>query len=331
MSVCREPVAGVIDSERRIDIWNDVPGNSGRLKLCDMEIVPEEADPGYAPDFGAAIVGSSFRDEKKALDTFTYRSVIKKGFVPETYTDEPYIIPYTVGEKAPCVIVIPGGGYGYVTSDFGEYEGRTIALELNSRNISAFVLHYRTNPYVYPLPQLDVQRAVRYIRANADRLGVDGSRISLVGFSAGGFEIGSFINQIRGRDLFPDGYIPDETDTVDDSVSSAALIYPVADYRFNVPMLFCSFPAECVRDPEERARLLDLTDLKLHFSSADVPQFISYGTKDSVVGPSGARDYAAKAAERGTDVTVLPVECAGHGYGRENFMEEYLCWLEGHI
>lgn len=325
----RIPIEGVTDSEWRIDIWNTVPGNSERSKLDDMEIIPEEGD--YVPDFGAAIIGSEFREEKRALDTFTYRSVIKKGVVPETYTDEPYIIPYVVGENAPAVIVIPGGGYGYVTSDFAEYEGKTIALDLNSRGISAFVLHYRTNPYCYPLPQLDVQRAVRYIRANAGELGVDGSRIGLIGFSAGGFEVGSFINQIRGRDLFPSDYTPDGTDSVDDNVFSAALIYPVADYRFNVPMLFCSFPADKVRDADCCAGLLELTDLKLRFASADVPQFVSYGMRDSVVGPSGGRDYADKARSMGTDVTVLPVESGGHGFGRENYMEEYLDWLEEHI
>lgn len=323
-------LVGGMDFEKRISIWNTVPGNSDRLKSDDMEIAsPDETD--FTPNFGAAIIGGEFRDEKKSLDTFTYRSVICGGFAPGTYTDEPYIIPYICEKTAPAVIVIPGGGYGYVTSDYGEYEGRTIALDLNSRGISAFVLHYRINPYCYPLPQLDVQRAVRYIRANAEKLGVDGSRIGLIGFSAGGFEIASFINQIRTRDMFPADYTPDEIDRADDGVFSAGLIYPVVDYRFNVPMLFCSFPADKVRDAKSCAELLELTDIKLHFSSADVPQFISYGVRDSVVGPFGGRDYAAKAREMGTDVKILPVENGDHGFGRENYIEEYLDWLEEHI
>lgn len=323
-------LVGGADFEKRINIWNTVPGNSGRLKSEDMEIVPWE-DKAFVVDFKSGIIGSEYRDEKKVLDTHTYRSVICGGFAPETYTDEPYIIPYICEETAPAVIVIPGGGYGYVTCDYGEYEGKTIALDLNSRGISAFVLHYRVNPCYYPLPQLDVQRAVRYIRANAAALGVDGRRIGLVGFSAGGFEIASFINQIRGKDMFPANYTPDEADRVDDSVFSAGLIYPVVDYSFNVPMLFCSFPATEVRDDEKRAELLELTDIKLHFSSADIPQFIAYGTRDSIVGPDGGRNYAEKAREMGTDVKILPVENGDHGFGRENYISEYLDWLEKHV
>jgi hypothetical protein len=40
--------------------------------------------------------------------------------------------------------------------------------------------------YHYPAPLLDVQRALRLIRANAGRFGVRADRIGVIGFSAGG-------------------------------------------------------------------------------------------------------------------------------------------------
>ena len=318
------PIEGVSDSERRINIWTRVPGNSPRSKFDDMDIDFDEDNT----NAGRSIVGSEFREEKRALDTFTYHNVIKKGYVPETYTDEPYIIPYVVGESAPSVIVIPGGGYSCVTSDGGEYEGKTIALDLNGRGFSAFVLHYRVNPYRFPLPLLDVQRAVRFIRANAAELGVSADSVGLIGFSAGGYEAGGFINLVRGRDLFPADYAPDDVDGVDDRVDTAGLIYPVVDYRFNVPMLFNSFDAALVRDGRSRSEILEATDLTRNFDSADVAQFVTYGTADSIVGTDGAPKYAERAARAGTDVTLLPVEGADHGYGRANYIEQYLDWLE---
>ena len=321
------PIEGVSDSERRINVWTRVPGNSPRSKFDDMEIDFGSCDC----DLGRAIVGSAFHEEKRALDTYTYHNVIKKGYVPHTYTDEPYIIPYVVNKGAPSVIVIPGGAYCYVTSDGAEYEGKTIALDLNSRGVSAFVLHYRVNPYRFPLPLLDVQRAVRYIRAHADELGVSADLIGLVGFSAGGYEVGGFINLLRGRDMFPADYEPDEVDALGDGVFSAGLVYPVVNYRFNVPMLFNSFAAADVRDDVKRNAILDETDLILNFDSADVPQFVTYGTADTIVGTDGGRDYAGRAAEAGTNVAVLPVEGGGHGYGRENYIERYLDWLTERI
>ena len=47
-------------------------------------------------------------------------------------------------------------------------------------------------------------------------------KIDLIGFSAGGNEIGTFINVLRGKNFFPEGYAPDEIDSVDDGIASAA-------------------------------------------------------------------------------------------------------------
>ena len=93
-----------------------------------------------------------------------------------------------VGENSiGAVIVLPGGGYGYKSMDGATYEGQDIALALNEAGFSAFVLHYRSNPYEYPIPQLDLHRAVRYLRANAEDFGFNPANIGLIGFSAGGY------------------------------------------------------------------------------------------------------------------------------------------------
>ena len=326
-----DEIPGVSDSSSRIAIWETVPGNSNRLKSDDMRIDHGQDNDSFAYRAPSAIVGTEYRDERTALDSFTYYFQIKCGFTPETYTDEPYIIPYVVGRGRPAVIVIPGGGYGCVTSDGGDYEGKSVALELNAKGFSAFVLHYRVNPYHHPLPLLDLQRAVRFIRKNADELGVDPDRIALVGFSAGGYEIAGFLNLIRSRNKFPDDYTPDSTDLVDDGVSAAGLVYPVVNYRHNVPMLLCSYPESEVIDEVSLKKLLDDSDTALHFNSADAPQFITYGVNDSTVNARGAEEYISHAKLSGADITALPVLGVEHGYGREHYFPQFLEWLGSHL
>ncbi|UZM98090.1 alpha/beta hydrolase [Lysinibacillus sp. MHQ-1] len=121
------------------------------------------------------------------------------GYEKTTYEDEPYLIPYAVANSDSAVIVIPGGGYSFKEMDGGTTEGKEVAEALNKAGINAFVLHYRSNPYEWPIPQLDVQRAVRYLRYHANDYGIHPKQIGLIGFSAGGFQTGSFINLIQGE------------------------------------------------------------------------------------------------------------------------------------
>ncbi len=104
----------------------------------------------------------------------------------------PTITPYLVAkEKAngSAVVVCPGGGYGALAVG---HEGKEIAEWLNARGIQAFVLRYRIVQGADrpgPLgkaPMLDVQRALRTVRAKAKDYNIDAAKIGVWGFSAGG-------------------------------------------------------------------------------------------------------------------------------------------------
>jgi acetyl esterase/lipase len=88
-----------------------------------------------------------------------------------------------------AVVVCPGGGYGALALD---HEGKQVADWLNARGVAAFVLRYRITVRdkrpapLHPAPMLDVQRAIRTVRARAKDHGVQPSRIGVWGFSAGG-------------------------------------------------------------------------------------------------------------------------------------------------
>ncbi len=109
------------------------------------------------------------------------------GAVGDAEKDQPRITVHPAPEGSAtgaAVIVFPGGGYRVLAAD---HEGLQVANFLNDNGISAFVLRYRLLPDYQPSTSLiDAQRAIRYVRHNAERYKIDPARIGVLGFSAGG-------------------------------------------------------------------------------------------------------------------------------------------------
>ena len=84
----------------------------------------------------------------------------------------------------PLVLICPGGGYEMV-SFYNEGLQPAQRMERDG-GYKAFILCYRIRPNYYPLPQMDLARAVMYVRAHAAEYQVDPNRIVIVGASAGG-------------------------------------------------------------------------------------------------------------------------------------------------
>lgn len=82
-----------------------------------------------------------------------------------------------------AVVVCPGGGYGGLAYD---HEGLMVVRWLNKEGIAAFILKYRMPNRHKNVPLDDAQQAIRYVREQADKYGVDPSKIGICGFSAGG-------------------------------------------------------------------------------------------------------------------------------------------------
>ena len=113
---------------------------------------------------------------------------------------QPFLVKRESGDSAvggrATIIICSGGSYLW----HDKYaEGVKVAEWLNSRGIDAFILHYRTEGFVaayssfkrqrqygYPGVLMDLKRAIYLLRAGADDFGINGKRIGVMGFSAGG-------------------------------------------------------------------------------------------------------------------------------------------------
>ena len=112
-------------------------------------------------------------------------------FVRISLVQQPAIevyLPSKQNATGQAIVICPGGGYGMLAYD---WEGTDIAKWLNANGVAAIVLKYRLpnsksniDPKLSPL--LDAQRAIRTVRANADKWNIKKDKIGIMGFSAGG-------------------------------------------------------------------------------------------------------------------------------------------------
>jgi len=103
-----------------------------------------------------------------------------RGFVPDTPEG---LRP----RRRPAVLILPGGAYRYTS----QREAEPVALRFLAKGWAAFVLDYTCAPAAFPVALREAAIAMKYIRDNAERLGLNPQGVAAVGFSAGGHLCGT--------------------------------------------------------------------------------------------------------------------------------------------
>lgn len=124
-----------------------------------------------------------------------------------------------------AVVLMAGGAYQFR----GNYtDALTTAAALREYGFQTFVVDYRLYPYNQEEGALDVARAVRFIRKNADIYGFDPENIAVMGFSAGAIQAGEFLmhydEDTLPTVLDPD-YVPDDLDKIPAHATADGMIY----------------------------------------------------------------------------------------------------------
>lgn len=82
------------------------------------------------------------------------------------------------------VLIVPGGGYRKLSM---KYDGFMVAQYLRSIGISCIIVKYRLPNSHREVPLEDAQEALRYLRKEGVKWGVDPAQVGILGSSAGGY------------------------------------------------------------------------------------------------------------------------------------------------
>ena len=309
-------------------LWEEnIPFNSSRSKYDDL-VLTKAPLPILYFNLARWIFGKKVMKDNHGHDDFVDRQVIQKGRARETYEDCPMITPYIVPDCKTSVVIAPGGGFCDRTD---KQEGSDVAAILNSHGISAFVVEYRLEPYRFPIPCLDIQRAVRWVRHHAVQYGVPKDSVGVMGFSAGGYAVAGAAILLGDSPVSAEGYIPDAIDEEKGMPDYVCPIYPVVSFDVNPCMLANLLGPEFYTDAAKRRQWQEDYNLSKQIHRAeDIPFFLAYGTKDPL---GGFEEFAEKLNERPTQNHVLVLKGATHGFilfkKWAGWWDECISWIKG--
>ncbi len=223
-------------------------------------------------------------------------------YYDETVDFIPQITAYP-STSAGAVIVFPGGGY----AGRAIHEGPVIAKWLNSIGITAFVVDYRVAPYKHPAEISDAMRAVKLVRANAKKYGIDKNKIAVMGFSAGGHLAGSVSVHYDKEMYAPTDKIDKESCRPDASILCYAVL-DMLEYRHDGSRINLLGERVSQKDKE-------LMALQLHVTADTPPAFLWHTSEDQAVPVQGAMLYAKALADACVPFEVHVYPHGNHGLG----------------
>ena len=226
------------------------------------------------------------------------------GAIPAGMSDIPTIDCYLPEQKRTdtAFLILPGGAY----TGRAPHEGAGYAEFLNEMGISAFVAAYRVFPNHFPAPLLDARRAVRFLRANAERFGIDPDRIIVIGSSAGG-HLAALLSTYR-LPLVGEGV--DALDKISPYPNAQVLCYPVISsneaisHRYSYEKLLGDRYPEC-----------DAFSPELLVPKETPLAFIWHTAEDSVVNVENSYCYGAALRRAGVPCEMHVFPFGPHGLG----------------
>ena len=275
------------------------------LTISAQEVVEEYSGP---------VPNSKNSGKKETFNSGMFRGVTKP-------TLEIYL-PEKEKTTGTAVIIIPGGSYAVVVY---QGEGISTAKQFAKNGIVAFVLKYRLpddsimqNKTIGPLQ--DAQQAIKFVRENAGKWGVDINKVGIVGFSAGGHLASTaathfqkaMIENKSNTNLRPDFQV---------------VVYPVISMQ------------DSLTHRDSRNNLLgktpsrELTDQysnELQVTANTPPTYITHAADDNVVDVDNSIRYFEALRHNKVPVEMHIYPSGGHGFifRQPDWIDPLLLWMK---
>jgi acetyl esterase/lipase len=253
---------------------------------------------------GPALAALSLQAQGPAPDTGNLR--VEKDIVfgkggSKDLTLDVYRPPTGVTSKRVAIVHLFGGGFfvgnknaGYIIND---------AKALGARGYTSISANYRLQSEgLWPAQIHDTKAAIRWTRANAERLGVDANRIVVAGYSAGGM-LSLMAAATNGRKEFEG---EGGNAGVSSDVNASIGVYPLASAQ-TAPGLFGG-PAQAT--PE----IIAAASPTSYIAKGFAPTIFIHGTNDGTIPVQSSIDFFTKLHALGVPSTLTLIQGADHAF-----------------
>lgn len=222
----------------------------------------------------------------------------------------------------PAVVCIHGGGWR--NGDRGSQTA--VAQTLAANGYVAVTITYRLrDEAIFPAAIQDCKAAVRWLRANAKRLGVDPERIGATGLSAGGHLAALLATSGGAEELEGDGGNPEFSSTIQACVACGAQ----SDLQSERIQSLSRRP----QDPfyqgflggtfDETPKQYALASPRNHLDASDPPLAFATGQKDDL--STHAEAIRSDMTAKGIPTGLLVIADAPHAFqGTQKFFDEFM-------
>jgi len=214
-----------------------------------------------------------------------------------------YHPPQGVTPKRMAIIHLFGGGFSGGSKNAGYLVNDSRALgKLGYTNVTA---NYRlTGQGLWPAQIHDTKAAIRWVRANADKIGIDADKIAVAGYSAGGL-LSLLAAGTNGMAEFEGN---GGNAGVSSKVQASIGVYPLA----NTQTARALFPTTLT--DQERATAMEAASPAKYIGKDFAPTIFIHGTADTTVPMSSSIDFFTKLNAAGAPSSLTLIQGAAHAF-----------------
>jgi acetyl esterase/lipase len=214
-----------------------------------------------------------------------------------------YHPPQSVTPKRMAIIHLFGGGFFTGNKNAGYIVNDVRALgKLGYTNVSA---NYRlTSQGLWPAQIHDTKAAIRWVRANAAKIGVDADKIAIAGYSAGGM-LSLLAAGTNGMAEFEGN---GGNAGVSSNVQASIGVYPLA----STGIAGALFPTNISAD--ERTKMIEAAGPAKYIAKNFAPTIFIHGTADTTVPLSSSLDFFNKLTAAGVPTSITTIQGAAHAF-----------------